>query len=111
MRIGSVVLVLLLVLAAGCGGGSDDDSGGGKPAGTTPAAQSGPPVGDKGGREAADAFATCFKEPGFRAIRDASARQPAEVVAEAKGYQVEGMLMSSDGGVNSFFIQFFDSEA
>jgi hypothetical protein len=98
---------------AGCG---DDDEPAEKAPSRAPAsgatdAGGGPPVGDRGGRAAADAFVACFKEPGFSAIRDASARQPAEVIAEEKGYEVEGMLMSSGGGVNSFFIQFFESEA
>lgn len=108
-----LALTLLLALAlAGCGG--DDDSGEkgpGAPQQGATTESGGAPVGDKGGRAAADAFVACFKEPGFRPIRDASARQPAEVIAEEKGYEVEGMLMAKGTGVHSFFIQFFDSEA
>jgi hypothetical protein len=117
VRIRWLALPLVLVaLLAGCGDDeSDSDNGGGgggKPAETTAQdEQAGPPVGDKGGRAAADAFVACFKEPGFEPLRGPSVRQPAEVVAEEKGYEVEGLLMSSDGGVNSIFAQFFESEA
>lgn len=104
--------LIVLALVAGCGG-DDEDSGDTKSTPDAPQQTSaGPPVGDRGGRAAADAFVACFKEPGYRAIRDATARQPAEIIAEEKGYQVEGMLMTSgSGAVNSFFIQFFESEA
>ena len=110
MRHARLALPLTVIaLVAGCGGEDDSDE---KAPSPEPATQTGggPPVGDRGGRAAADAFVACFKEPGFSPIRDASARQPAEIIAEERGYDVEGMLMSSGGGVNSFFIQFFDSE-
>jgi hypothetical protein len=109
-----IALTLALVaLAAGCGGDEDSDEPSSPATATTQATtaeSAGPPVGNRGGRAAADAFVACFKEPGFRPIRNASVRQPAEVIAEERGYDVEGLLMTSGGGVNSFFVQFFDSE-
>ena len=115
-RAATALAVALLALAVpGCGDDSDDSDESSAPTSTkteqkTEAA--GPPVGDRGGKAAADAFIACFKEPGYRPIRGPTTRQPAEIIAEEKGYAVEGMLMTEgSGALNSFFIQFFESAA
>ena len=119
LRLLTVLALASLVLAAGCGGDDDEDNPS-QPTTTGRTEQpqtgdgdggSGEPVGGRGGKEAADAFVACFKEPGFEAIRGPSARQPGAIVANEKGYETESLLMSSDGGVNSFFMTFFESEA
>ena len=120
MRSTALLLAVLALAVAGCGDDSDNDpkSGSGTTSATEPKPEpttteaAGPPVGDRGGKAAADAFVACFKEPGYTPIRNATARQPAEIVAEDKGYEVEGMLMNPESGaLNAFFIQFFESEA
>jgi hypothetical protein len=117
----ALIALVLAAVAAGCGSDDSDDSS--SDSGTTTSTSTseqpttsdeaaGPPAGDKGGKEGADAFVACFKEPGYTPIRNATARQPAEIIAEEKGYEVEGRLMNPDDGVvKSFFIQFFESEA
>ena len=106
-----------LLLLAGCGG--DDDGGekagtSGQPGQTQPqGTQGGPagePVGDRGGKEAADAFKACFKEPGYTITNNPSPSPPGALLAQSEGYEVTSLLVNSEKGVvYGMFVNFFAS--
>jgi hypothetical protein len=100
-----------LLLAAGCGGDDGDDEDGGTQAQRTETGGRGEPAGGRAGREAAEAFVTCFDEAGFEAIPLRLRQDPAAFLAKRKGYDVASLLLNPEKPFEGGYARFFASEA
>jgi hypothetical protein len=114
----TALALAVLVFAAGCGGDDGDDEGGAPEPQRTETREAGggggEPVGDRGGREAAEAFVACFDESGYidEVLPPSSTSDPNEVIARSEGYDVASVFIrSEEGAFKSAWVTFFASEA
>jgi hypothetical protein len=111
----TLIVVTALLTPAGCGGDKDEGGDSGakeEKAQTTESKATGDPVGNLGGRQAADAFVACFDEDGYKEQILPDPFGVSAGLASAKGYDVTSVLLNSDkGALYGTAVSFFESEA
>ena len=107
-------IAALLALAA-CGGDGDDSGDKGSSSGSKTQASKEPAggsVGDKGGRQAAEAFRACFQLDGYKEETPPTTIGIAPTLAKTKGYDVAQVFLNAQkGALYTTVVTFFDSEA